>query len=270
MRLSTGMRSRDSGMVAAVADWLRRYVVFDESGDEAFVVISDGPGDAAASALDERDIERESVTTGTESVVVFPESLRRCYRVTVEVTYTAGATQGDGEGHYKVVRCRSDGKALEGWRDAARDALLDDKRKREQRDWERLKRGQPPLPEQKMQADPAGHSLFLLAFYPKNLLPDWRFFRLPIARVDAKRVWLLPRRFDPLQTQSLDAGYLKAEAAYEQPPLAPGTLWVGPDRERLLALAKAHWECEARAASYRDERLKQLMAGSAASPSLNT
>jgi len=260
MRLSTGMRLRDSGMVTVMVDWLRRYVVFDEN-DEALVVISDGPGDAAASALDERDIGRESVTTGTESVVVFPESLRRCYRVTVEVTYTAGAIQGDGEGHYKAVRCRPDGKALEGWRDAARDALLDDKFKRDWRDRDRIKRGLPPLPEQKMQADPAGHRLFLLAFYPKNLLPDWRFFRLPIARVDAKRVWLLPRRFDPLQTQSLDAGYLKAEAAYDQPPLMPGTLWVGPDKDQLLALAKAHWEGEARAASYRDERLNQLMAG---------
>lgn len=225
-----------------MTDWLRRYVVFDDN-DESSVVVSDGPGGAAATALEERDERRESIMPGIVCLMVFPESLRRCYDVAVDITYTAGASYDDGRGHYQVTSCRARHKDARDWKDAARDALKADEHTRQQHEIERLKRGLPPQPELKMQADPAGHELFLLAFYPWS---DWQFFRLPIARVDSKTVWLLPRRFDPLQTQSLDVSYLTDGARYDQPTTsAPGTLWIGPDKDHLLGLAHAYWDGEA-------------------------
>lgn len=78
--------------------------------------------------------------------------------------------------------------------------------------------------------------LYLLAAVEDGIMERryWRLFRLEIASVTAKQIWLASQP-DVLPATRLQRSYLD-EAA----PWSP-TLWIGPDPARLLAAARASW-----------------------------
>lgn len=90
---------------------MRAYAVIIDGRD--FVVHANTPQEAACDAVDRRDEARGMVYPGVEDTCVSTQALRRCYNVSVDMSYHIRSS-GTVEASYVATSCRE--RLITDWR----------------------------------------------------------------------------------------------------------------------------------------------------------